>query len=289
MKYRLSDNKFYISIGGANNPIGTLREEAELLARQLSNKYSKILLSISSGLDSQVLLHSFATQGLPYECSFLYSPGYNDIEFNRLKILEKKYGFKSIIVEFDPVKLMDEIIYESETHKIQRNQIYQKKYLSTLDNDYHFVQMLHSDFVLIHNNQKLFHQGYNSDVISRDRAFNLLDRKEKHTFFGENSRFLYSMLTDDIYKQALLVDNYFDDPKFGYQRYDNYIKPLLYGKYWGDQLEYYPKLSGIENIEYLQKSDWWFEHIAYIPLNQMLENIIKNKTVEYVENSHKTK
>ena len=286
MKYRLADEKFYITIEGINVPVGTLREESEFIAQEISANSNKILLSISSGIDSQIMLHSFASQGLPYECSFLYSPGYNDIEFDRVKILEKKYGFNAIIVELDPIKLMDEIIEESKKYKIQRNQIYQKKYLSMLDENYDFVQMQHSDFVLIYQGKKLFHQGYNSDIISRDRAFNLLNRKGKHIFFGEHSRFLYSMLTDDAYSSALSADKYFNDNNNGYQRYDNYIKPLIYGKYWQDELEYYPKLSGIENIEYLIKSSWWYEHIAYIPLTQMLENMKLNKTIEYVENSH---
>jgi hypothetical protein len=286
VNYRLSNDKFYITLDGIEGNVGTLREEAELIARQLSAQSNNILLSISSGIDSQIMLHSFATQELPYECSFLYSPGYNDTEFKRLKFLENKYGFKAIIVELDPMKLMEEIIFESKKYKIQRNQIYQKKYLSMLNEDYDFVQMHHSDFVLKYNGQNLFHQGYNSDIISRDRAFNLLHRKGKHIFFGENSRFLYSMLTDDVYTSALITSNYFNDNTDGYQRYDNYIKPLIYGKHWNTELEYYPKLSGIENIKYLRESTWWFEHIAYIPLQQMLKNMKLNKTVEYIENLH---
>ena len=92
------------------------------------------------------------------------------------------------------------------------------------------------------------------------------------------------MLADNIYQYTLIASKYYDDPKHGYQRYDNHIKPLIYAKYWKDELEYYPKLSGIEKIEYLQKSEWWAKHLVYIPLDQILENIKSNKTVEYTEN-----
>ena len=287
MNYKLDHNKFYITLDGIDSPVGNLQEEANKIARKISAISNKIMLSISSGIDSQVMLHSFVSQNLPYECAFLYSPGYNDTEFQQLKILENKYGFTTTIVELDPIKLKDEIIHESTTYKIQRNQIYQKKYLSILGEEYHFVQMLHSDFTFIKNGQSYFQQGYNSDVVSRDRAFKLLNRKGSHTFFGEDSRYLYSMLSDDIYKVAMISDKYFNNNLNGYNRYDNYIKPLMYAKYWGEELEYFPKLTGLENLNYLSDIGWWHEHNVYIPLEKMLENMRLNISVEYLENYHK--
>ena len=287
MKYRFTNDKFYVTLEGNDSPVGNLREESERKAREISASSNKVLLSISSGVDSQIMIQSFSSQDLPYECSFLYAPGYNDMEFERLKILEKKYGFKAIIVEIDPLDVEEEVSYEADKYKIQRNQIFQKKYLSMLDKDYDFVQMQHSDFVLLWDGKHYFHQGYNSDIIARDRAFALLNRPGKHIFFAENSRFLYSMLTDDVYQSALYSEKYFNNILSGYDKYDQYIKPLIYGKYWKDELEYYPKLSGIENITYLKRTSWWFEHIAYVNLNTMLENMRQNKTVEYEENFHK--
>jgi len=95
------------------------------------------------------------------------------------------------------------------------------------------------------------------------------------------------MLTDEIYKVALISDKYFNNDLNGYNRYDNYIKPLIYAKYWKDELEYYPKLTGIENINYLSDIGWWHEHGLYIPLDTMLENMRLNISVEYVENYHR--
>jgi hypothetical protein len=293
MKYRFTDDKFYVTITGIDGPVGNFREEAELLARNLSVNSSKILLSISSGLDSQVMLHSFASQDLPYECSFLYSPGYNDVEFNQLKILENKYGFKTIIVELDPVKLRDQVICESEEYKIERNAIYQKIYLSKLPAEYDFIQSQFSCYTFVDSNQKFkFFEGYNSTTISRDRSFKLLNRKGKHIFFSEvagteTQRIGYSMLSDKIYMAALTADKYFNMPLSGFNRWNAYIKPLLYAKYWEDELEYFPKLTGIENIKYLNDIGWWHEHGAFIPLFEMLENMRLNRTVEYMETYHK--
>ena len=293
MNYRLTDDKFYVTIAGIDGPVGNIREESELLARTLSADSNKILLSISSGLDSQIMLHSFAAQDLPYACSFLYSPGYNDIEFDQLKILENKYGFKSIIVELDHIKLKYQIIWESEKHKIQCNQIYQKIYLSKLPEEYDFIQAQFSCYTYVTEDKKLkFFQGYNSTTISRDRSFNLLNRQGKHLFFGEitgnqTRRVGYSMLASDIYTAALTADRYFNMPLNGYNRWNIYIKPLLYAKYWGDELEYFPKLTGIENIEYLNTIGWWHEHGTFIPLFELLENMRLNCTVEYAENYHR--
>ena len=36
-------------------------------------------------------------------------------------------------------------------------------------------------------------------------------------------------------------------------RYDYYIKPLLYSKHWQDELVYFPKFAGWENIPWMQK------------------------------------
>jgi hypothetical protein len=282
MNYRFDNNTFYTTINGLSRNVGNIRKEAELLARSLSANLDKILLSISSGIDSQVMLHSFATQDLPFKCSFLHSPGFNDVEYERLQLLENKYRFKAIIVKLDPMKLKDKVIQEADKHQIQRNQYYQKIYLSKLPEDYNFVQMLHSDFVFIDQHKEfLFHQGYHSDVVCRDRAFNLLNRKGKHIFFGETSEYIYSMLTDDIYSLALTSDKYFNNELFGYNRYDSYIKPLMYAKYWGNELEYFPKSTGIENIEYLKDIGRWHEYKLYIPMFKMIESMKLNKTVEY--------
>jgi len=288
MNYRLTDDIFYITLEGIDTPVGNIREESEMLARNLSTNSNKILLSISSGVDSQMMLHSFTTQDLPYECSFLYSPGYNDIEFKQLKIIEKKYGFKSIIIELDPIKLKEQVIWESEKYKIQRNQIYQKIYLSKLPEDYDFIQMQHSTYTMTDKNHKFnFFHGYHSTTICRDRAFNLLNRKGKHIMFGENSRFTYSMLTDEIYKISLIADEYLNMELCGMYRWTRYIKALMYAKYWGGALEYFPKFVGYENIEYLKDIGQFHEHGIFIPLDLMLENMKLNKTVEYKENYHK--
>ena len=102
MKYGLDQNdKYWIEYTSLPRSIGNMRQELDLACQRIANE-RKTIISLSSGLDSQVVLHSFVQQGLPHECAFMYHPGFNDSEFQNIKILEKKYNFKCNIIDIDP-------------------------------------------------------------------------------------------------------------------------------------------------------------------------------------------
>jgi hypothetical protein len=272
-----------------------MKDESDLRAIELSGRFDKILISVSSGIDSQAMIHSFYTQGLAFDTAFLYSPGYNDIEYKQLLEIEKKYNLNTIIVELDPVKLKEQVIHESDTFNIQRNQIYQKIFLENLPDDYNFIQMSHDPFVFVQSNTWSYYQGYNSPEVARDRAFNLLTRRGKHIFYGDKSEFLYSILADDIFVAGLMSHKYFDGNGLNkdgvflqtVDRWDYYIKPLMYGKYWKDELIYFPKFAGFENISYLAEHQWFQENAVLIPYRTMLNNMYKGIDAMYNENHNK--
>ena len=71
-------------------PSGNLKEESDRRARDIYlNNPGKIMLCLSSGLDSQIALVSFVKQGIPLECSFLRLDGFNENEYENLKTLMK--------------------------------------------------------------------------------------------------------------------------------------------------------------------------------------------------------
>jgi hypothetical protein len=292
MIYQLNNNQFSIFIPGIKRHVKNMRHESDLRAKELSDYSKKILISLSSGIDSQSMVHSFYTQNLNFETSFLYCKGYNDIEYEQLQILIKKYNLNTIIVEIDPLQVQDRVEYESLKYKIQKNQIFQKLYLEKLPDDYDFVQINHDPFVYIDQNENFFYYiGYHSPEISRDRAFKLLNRKGRIIFYGDTSEFLYSILSDDIYLSALYSYKYFDGNNLKknnvylktVDRWDYYIKPLLYGKYWKNELEYFPKYSGFENIPFLSDDIWFKQNGILISYFNLIEQLRSGNDQTYYQ------
>ena len=280
MIYGFDNGKFYIDFKSCERPHGNMKEESDLRAKQLAETGSKFMLGFSGGLDSQSVLHSFYTQGIPIETAFLYLPGYNDNEYEQVQFIDKKYGIKTHIVDLDPMTVKDEILEISEKHDMPgKNNILQAKFLSLLPDDYDFIQMVHDPFVYVSPTYNLYYyQGYYLPEINRHRAFERLGRKGKHIFYGDTTEFLLSVIDDEIFKAAFVAARYYDENGLDlpgkklktFDRWDYYIKPLLYGKYWGDSLTYFPKYQGFENIDYLKGNPKIRVHGIAIPYYEFL-------------------
>ena len=77
IQYGRDDNDFYIEFKSKSREVGNIRQEFEIRARQLYEENDNIVLGISGGLDSQVMMHSFFSQGLNVKTSFMYVPNCN--------------------------------------------------------------------------------------------------------------------------------------------------------------------------------------------------------------------
>lgn len=294
MIYGIDNDKFFIELRSINRKVGNLRQESEKRAIELAEKYpNNLVLSNSGGLDSQSVIHSFITQGIPLKTAFLYLPGYNDNEFEQVKILDKKYNLKTHIVDLDPIACKKEIIELSEKLDISaKNNILQMKFLSLLPDDWNFLQVVHDPFVYVYPEYNKFGymEGYYLPDISRLRAFESLNRKGVSISFRNTEEFLLSIIGDEIFKAALTSARYFDGNNLTHpnkelkklktvDRYDFYIKPLLYGKYWGDELIYFPKFAGFENIQYLFGNEKFREKAVIIPYDELIA-FLKQKEPE---------
>ncbi len=285
MRYGFEDGKFYIELTSRNREVGNMREESDRRARDLAEQYGgKFMLGNSGGLDSQSVIHSFVTQGIPLETAFLHLPGYNDNELEQVKYIDNKYGLKTHIIDIDPFACQDEIIEISNQLDISsRNNVLQRKFLSMLPDDYNFIQMVHDPFVYVYPGYEKFGymQGYYLPEITRSRAFESLNRRGANIFYGNTEEFLLSIIGDDIFKAALMSARYFDGNGVTHpdkylktvDRWDFYIKPLLYGKYWGDELTYFPKYAGFEPIEYLHGNKKFRHKAVIIPYDEVIEFI----------------
>jgi hypothetical protein len=260
MNYGFDDKKFYVEFKSCDRIPGNMKEENDRRAVELAQLGSKLMLSLSSGLDSQSVLHSFHTQGIPIDTYFMYLPGYNDFEYENLKVIDQKYQIKTNIIDIDIDKIRLDLEEEFEKTGIHKYSLLWKKWLMMLPPDQDLVQMAHDPFVHISKRKQFYYfMSYNSPEVQRERANKLIDRPGRVIAYGDTPEFLVSILSDDVFKAALYSYEYFDGnglhkPGVKLQtvdRWDYYIKPLIYGKYWKDQLIYFPKYVSFEKLNWM--------------------------------------
>ena len=261
MIFGFDNQAYYAEFTSPGRKIGTMREELDTTIRDFSNHSSKIIVSLSSGLDSQVVLNSFATQNLPFQAAFLYLPGYNESEYQNLKILEEKYKFKSWVIDIDANSIKDELLHESTQCNVPPNHLLQRKFLSMLPTDYDFIQGIEGPDVIFKNNEFCYMDAYWSFEHARLRTLRSLPRSGAILNVEKTSEaFVASTLLDEIYTAYLQSHAYYMNndlreadgskvPQLYFWNY--YVKPIMLGKYWGNELCYFPKYQGPEGIDWL--------------------------------------
>lgn len=282
--FGLKNDKFFISYPGcADRPVGNLRQESESFARELAETKKKLVLSLSGGLDSQIVLHSFYSQGINLDCAFLYMKGYNENEFKQIKALEKKYNFQCQIIELDPFELKDEILLKSKDLGLSRMSILHQIFLSKLPTDITFIQGYNGPDLCRVDKEYFLIETYNSWEKTRSRAFSLLNRPGGEIEWCYNSRILLSVIQDEVYKSFITAYDYITKHDIEYKgnkqisiidRWDLFVKPFLYSKLWGSELEYFPKFGGNENIDF----------IINAPPNEYRKNMILIEIEDFKKN-----
>lgn len=283
MIYGLDENdKFYVEYTACPEPIGTVRQEMEKSCIRLANEaQSKVLISLTSGLDSQVLLHTFHTLGLPYECAFMYHPGYNDFEYNNIKILEKKYGFKCTIVEIDPFAIREEIEASAIATGIPAEHHMMKKFLAQLPEDQDFCQGIESFDFVFRQGKAYCMESWTAIEVASQRALKQVERSGKIVCIDRRApfdNFALAYLSDPVvtgYINGLeyikgngLVDKETGEPPPLIFSWEYYVKPIIYGIYWGKELEIFPKYVSSEKVDFIMN-----------PVDSRLRHNYKNKCV----------
>jgi hypothetical protein len=285
MKYGFEGEKFYLEMTSRTRSVGNLREECELRAREIATTSSKIMVSFSGGVDSQCMLHSFYTQDIPVETVLMYLPGYNDVEYQQVQALDKKYGIHTHIIDLNPLDYQEEFSQQAVALDMpNKNTLLQRKFLTLVPDDYDFIQNQGPDplvYVNPFHGRSSYFQGYYSDNVGRHRIFNTVQRTGKVIFWGESDEYLLTVLNDDVHRAAIDSAKYFDENGATipgrnlkvHDRWDYYIKPIVIGKYWQKELTYYPKFSGFENIEFIKENVELKarHHAVVIPYYELIE------------------
>lgn len=295
MKLGFENNKFYVEYTSPRRPIGNMRQELDYMVKEISDSSKdKLLLSLSSGLDSQVILHSLHQQQLPYQCAFLYHPGYNDSEYENLKILENKYGFKTVIIDIDPNKVKDEILEQAYAENQLPNNFMHKKFISLLPEDLDVLIGIEGpDFILGREKKRKFiMQAYNGFENTKLRTLRSAPRSGKVLTVDRDKNsdaFLASILNDSIVRGYVNSLRYIEENEVYTAKgvkvpviwnWNIYIKPIIMGRYWREELEFFPKSMGVEKIDWIMdcpiKLDYEY-NVAFVEYKELIEFLLQTE------------
>jgi hypothetical protein len=276
MQLGTDQHGFYIEYDPCRWPVGNLREEYNRRARDIIALGDKLILGISSGVDSQAALLSFMDQGIDIETAFLYMPGYNDNEYTNLKLLESAWGFKSQIIDIDPMACKEEVLAVSKDLNIPPFQVLHRKFLSELP-DINFLQGGDGPLITFVKDVAHFYEGYNTYEMSRKRAGDTLNRHNEYILFDKTSELIVSAVSDNIMTAFINAHRlYTNQGVKNVDWWDVFIKPMYYGRYWGSDLMYFPKFGGAENIDYVMQG---MEHeykkdYIIVPLDKLINDLL---------------
>jgi hypothetical protein len=277
INFGIENSRFFVEYNSVNRSVGNLKQEFYLRAVELYEKVPNLMLGLSSGLDSQVVLDSFYKQGIPLECAFLYLENYNTSELSHLKILEKKYNFKSIVINLDVDNIKDEIMDMYEKTGLPPNQLIHRMFVDKLPPETNLIQGTHGPDFLYKNNKWFIIESANSFEIARLRSLagNVIG-------WERTPEIMMSLLEDDVVKAFMCSFDYIKGSQLMYRDgtdipfidyWDLYLKPFIYGKYWGDELEYFPKYQGPEGIDWIMNGPihQYDKNVTAITYQRMIE------------------
>jgi hypothetical protein len=292
MQVSFKNNIFSVTLSGVSRPIGNLRQECEYRAQDLYKENNNIILSLSGGLDCQVVLHSFYSQNIPIKCAFMYLKDCNDFEYNNVKILKSKYNLDLTVIELDPNKLKDTVLKEYDLTGIPPYQLMHKHFLSMMPENYTFIQGLDGpEFVKSKNNWYLLETA-NSFVNARLRALQMVTRSGSVINWEKSPELYASLLGDDIIEAYHNSFEYISNNGLIYKsgaeisvinHWDLYIKPLVYAKYWNKEIEYFSKYQGPEKISWIMDTKW-----HRYDLNRLFISVTEAKDIMQTPGKEKT-
>lgn len=285
MKYGLNEQgKFFVEYTACERPIGNVREEMERACQRLANE-GRVMISLSSGVDSQILLHTFHSLGLPYEAAFMHHPGYNDTELGQIRTLEQKYNFTATVIAVDPDQHREEVEALAIETGLPAEHHLMKKFVAQLPEDRDILQGIESYDFVFKNGRCYCMESWTAIEIASQRALQELPRSGKIVAIDRRApfnEFALAYLADSTvtgYLNALpyirgngLVEKETGEPPPLIFSWEYYVKPIILGKYWRrGELEFFPKYVSPEKISWIMN-----------PQDSRMRHNYKNKCV-YVE------
>jgi len=263
-----------------------LRDELNNDARLINQKYGKVYLAFSSGVDSQVILRCFIDIKGEFEPFFIHYTNYNTNELEQVRQAEKFYNIKIKILDID----IDSYKDQWEQRRLNENHLtcihYPFEWASEiLPNPWPIVMSGANEPTLIENlNDKIYiwHNIQESEMF----RFRLMTKYRTILDFPYSAESLSAYYCDNIIKTYCHVNSYYfrnnlfvkkksGEFDFVRERFSVYLKTLIKGKEFKDEIIWFPKLTGYENFP-----DWTIPHYKYpstfsisAPYNAVVEHL----------------
>lgn len=265
MKYGLDEHgKFYVEYTACGRPIGSVRQEMETACAKVAQN-ADILIHLSGGLDSQVLIHTFHTLGLDYEAAFLHHPGYNDTELEQVNTLERKYGFKCIIVTMDPDAHRSNAEEFTLNTGIPPEHYLMNLFTEQLPSGVDILQGIDSPDLVFRDDGRCYClEAWTTIALARMRSLEQVQRKGRIITIdrrAEFNEFALAYLSDPIVEGYInsivytfgngLVEKETGRPPDMPFYWEYFVKPLIFGTHWKNELEYFPKFSSQREIDWI--------------------------------------
>lgn len=253
IEYSNDPYNFSVKYHAPSRDFKDFRSECDNDALLLKSK-GPLYVSFSSGIDSQLIARCFIDQHVDAEYVFLYSEGYNDIEYEHVKQCEKFFGIKVNVFNIDINKFKDEWILRSRHENPPRMHHYQFEYLSKiLPEKYPIVFQGANEPAIVGTGKKvsIYHNYYDGMHV----RMKMMSKYREVIDFPFSPECVASYYTDNIVKGFAHSMKYLNDNKLSrnnspigkMDHFEYFCKPILKGFYFKDQLIWYKKLNGYEN------------------------------------------
>ena len=267
--YEIGDKGFVVKYLSPSRPFGDLREELNNDVKKINEKYGKVYLAFSSGVDSQVMLRCFLDMKADFEPFFLYVKGLNDFEYKVVKESEQFYGISINVLKLD--------IEEFKMRWLRRKM--DEKHLTLIHYPFEWAsQQLPENFpmimsganepALIGGSEKgvYIYHNYSESLLLR---FRLLGQHRTMLDFPYSAESLAAYYCDNLIKTWADVKNYYimNDlvsakknykPVGAADRFNYYVKGFLKGQYFKKDILWPAKATGYEKYP-----DWMVPHFNY--------------------------
>lgn len=253
-EFSLDSGVFNVTYNSPSRPVGNLREEFNNDAVSIS-KAGPVYIAFSSGVDSQIIARCFIDMKLDAEFVFLHLVGHNDIEYNRMLACEKFYGISVRKISLDINEYKAAWIEDNKKNAVNSIAQYPFVYLSSqLVEQWPMVTQgkMEPALVGVHKSKMAIYHNYYESMEVR---FSLMSRHRQIYDFPYSPESVASYYTDDNMKTFASTIRYFannnvmlnGNPVEYTQYFNTYAKPFVKGRYFGDDILWFSKLTGAEH------------------------------------------
>ena len=248
----------------------------------LESATRKPAVMFSGGLDSQIIVKTLQANDADFECFFMYRPKANETELENARACQKKWGFRLNIIEIDPVS--DFQAYQkmiSEADITGYSYCLYHSFTKQIDDQYDLIQGT-APYLILWRGQKELEVifSYYDSIEQNRRVIDYTAGRRRHIHFPYTDKMHCLMMANQYVNHLRNCFDYYafqyTDMLDKYSIWDNCFKPLIHSHVWHDELIYFPKKHGMENM-------YWATHSIppgrkiYIP-HVDYENLFKTKT-----------